>query len=99
MHTTETVRLNVFGRTAKVHRRVLRRGLITDAKPPYAEQHRLRDRKDIILLSFRISALIAASIVYGVTGVSWIAAVILTASVPLPWLAVLIANKRPPKHA
>jgi Protein of unknown function (DUF3099) len=73
--------------------------LITAAAPAYEEQHRARVRKYLTIMSFRIPALILAAVAYGVWGNGLISLAILVASIPLPWVAVLIANDRPPRRA
>ena len=71
--------------------------LITDAPVPYTEQHDERVRKYLLLMSFRIPALIVAAILYSVTGLWWVSLAVIAVSVPLPWMAVLIANDGPPR--
>lgn len=73
--------------------------LITRAAIPYEEQHRERVRKYLKIMSFRIPALILAAAAYGVWHNGMISLAILVASIPLPWIAVLIANDRPPRRA
>lgn len=73
--------------------------LITEAQASFDEQHRARVKKYSILMACRIPALIAAAIVYSATGLWWISLLIVAASIPLPWMAVLIANDRPPRSA
>ena len=73
--------------------------LITRAAPPYEEEHRQRVRKYLTLMSFRIPALIFAAIAYNVWHNGWISLAIVAVSIPLPWMAVLIANDRPPRRA
>jgi hypothetical protein len=73
--------------------------LITAAAPSYEVQHRQRVRKYLTLMSIRIPALILAAVAYGVWGNGLISVLILVASIPLPWMAVLIANDRPPRRA
>ena len=73
--------------------------LITRAAPAYEEQHRARVRKYLTLMSFRIPALIVAAVAYGVWHNGLISLAIIVASIPLPWMAVLIANDRPPRRA
>lgn len=70
--------------------------LITGAQRSYDEEHRARVKKYSILMAFRIPALVLAAIVYSQTGSWWIPLVIVLASVPLPWMAVLIANDKEP---
>ncbi len=73
--------------------------LITAAEPAYDVQHRQRVRKYLTLMAFRIPALILAALAYGMWHNGLISLLIIAASVPLPWMAVLIANDRPPRRA
>jgi hypothetical protein len=73
--------------------------LITSAAPSYEEEHRARVRKYLTLMAFRVPALILAAVAYGAWHNGLISLLILAASVPLPWMAVLIANDRPPLRA
>ena len=70
--------------------------LITAAEPSYEEQHRARVRKYLTLMAFRVPALILAAVAYGAWHNGLISLLIVAASIPLPWMAVLIANDRPP---
>ncbi|QNG19065.1 DUF3099 domain-containing protein [Rhodococcus triatomae] len=72
--------------------------LITEAAESFEEQHRKRVRKYMILMSFRIPALVLAALAYGAWSNPWISMAIVGASIPLPWIAVLIANDRPPRR-
>jgi hypothetical protein len=73
--------------------------LITRAAPAYEEQHRARVRKYLSIMAFRIPALILAAAAYGIWHNGLVSLAILVASIPLPWIAVLIANDRPPRRA
>jgi hypothetical protein len=73
--------------------------LITAAAPSYEVQHRERVRKYLTLMAFRIPALVFAAVAYGLWHNGLISLLIVAASVPLPWIAVLIANDRPPRRA
>lgn len=73
--------------------------LITAAAPSYEEEHRARVRKYLTLMGFRVPALIGAALAYGAWHNGLISLLIVAASVPLPWMAVLIANDRPPRRA
>lgn len=73
--------------------------LITRAAAPYEEQHRERVRKYLALMFWRVPALLLAAAAYGVWHNGLISLAILVASIPLPWMAVLIANDRPPRRA
>ncbi|WP_102142568.1 DUF3099 domain-containing protein [Mycobacterium hubeiense] len=73
--------------------------LITRAALPFEEQHRARVRKYLTLMAFRIPALILAAVAYGIWENGLISLAIILVSVPLPWMAVLIANDRPPRKA
>ncbi|HMS76639.1 DUF3099 domain-containing protein [Gordonia sp. (in: high G+C Gram-positive bacteria)] len=69
--------------------------LITDAEDSFEAQHRARVRKYLTLMAFRAPALILAAIAYSATGSGLLALGIVVLSIPLPWVAVLIANDRP----
>lgn len=71
--------------------------LITDAPESYEEQHRARVRKYLQMMAFRVPALLFAALAYSVTGSGLLALAIIAGSIPLPWVAVLIANDRPPR--
>ena len=73
--------------------------LITGAAPSYEVQHRERVRKYLTLMFWRVPALILAAVAYGIWENGLISLAIILVSVPLPWMAVLIANDRPPRRA
>ena len=73
--------------------------LITGAAPAYEVQHRERVRKYLTLMFWRIPALILAAVAYGIWENGLVSLAIILVSVPLPWMAVLIANDRPPRRA
>jgi DUF3099 family protein len=73
--------------------------LITRAAAPFEEQHRARVRKYLALMFWRVPALILAAVAYGIWHNGLISLAIILVSVPLPWMAVLIANDRPPRRA
>jgi hypothetical protein len=73
--------------------------LITAAAPSYEEEHRARVRKYVTLMAFRIPALILAAVAYGAWHNGLVSLAIVAVSVPLPWMAVLIANDRPPRRS
>jgi hypothetical protein len=73
--------------------------LITRAELPFEVQHRQRVRKYLTLMAFRIPALIFAAVAYGIWQNGLVSLAIILVSVPLPWMAVLIANDRPPRRA
>lgn len=70
--------------------------LITAAEPSYAEQYATRRRKYAILMSARIPCLVLAGVFYQTW---WLALSFVVLSIPLPWMAVLIANDRAPRKA
>lgn len=72
--------------------------LITQAQPSQEDQQRARVRRYLSLMAFRVPALILAGIVYGATGNGLLALAVIALSIPLPWVAVLIANDRPPRE-
>ncbi|GAB2650313.1 DUF3099 domain-containing protein [Prescottella soli] len=71
--------------------------LITEAAQSIEDQHRARVKKYLTIMSFRVPALILAAIAYGMFSNGWISVGIIALSIPLPWVAVLIANDRPPR--
>jgi hypothetical protein len=73
--------------------------LITRAALPYEEEHRRRVRKYLTIMSFRIPALLLSAGAYGLWHNGLISLAIIAVSIPLPWIAVLIANDRPPRRA
>jgi len=73
--------------------------LITRAALPYEEEHRARVRKYLTLMGFRVPALIFAALAYSTWHNGWVSLAIIAVSIPLPWMAVLIANDRPPRRA
>jgi hypothetical protein len=73
--------------------------LITRAAPPYEVEQRARVRKYLILMTCRIPALIFAAVAFSIWHNGLISLLIILVSVPLPWMAVLIANDRPPRRA
>jgi len=66
--------------------------LITAAEPSYEEQLSARRKRYIITMASRVPLLILATAFYQHL---WIAIPLLLISIPLPWMAVLIANDRP----
>lgn len=73
--------------------------LITAAAPDHEVQHRQRVRKYLTIMAFRVPALILAALAYGQWHNGLISLAIIAGSLPLPWIAVLIANDRPPRRA
>jgi hypothetical protein len=72
--------------------------LITEAAPSLEQQHRDRVRRYSLLMGFRIPCLILAAVAYSLWSNWAISLVIIGVSIPLPWIAVLIANDRPPRR-
>lgn len=73
--------------------------LITGAALSPAEEFAARRRRYSLIMSMRIPCLVAAGVLALGFGWTIAAAVLVVASVPLPWMAVLIANDRPPRRA
>jgi hypothetical protein len=73
--------------------------LITRAAEPYEDQHRERVRRYLKIMSWRVPVFLCAAAAYGIWHNGLISLGILIASIPLPWIAVLIANDRPPRRA
>ena len=70
--------------------------LITAAQLSLDDQLSARRRKYIIMMGTRAACLVLAALFYQTW---WLLAIFVTAGVVLPWMAVLIANDRPPKKA
>jgi hypothetical protein len=68
--------------------------LITEAEPSYEDQHAARKRKYMVMMGLRFPCLILAGVFYETW---WLAMGFIVLSIPLPWIAVLIANDRPPR--
>lgn len=68
--------------------------LITDAQMSYEEELAVRKRRYKWTMSLRFPCLILAGLYYETP---WIAVTLLVISIPLPWIAVLIANDRLPR--
>src|ERR1700752_1395844 len=73
--------------------------LITRAALPFEEEHRARVRKYLTLMFWRVPGLILAAGAYRIWRNRLLSLAITLSSVPLPWMAVLIANARPPRRA
>lgn len=71
-----------------------RPAIITEAEPSPAQQLRSREKRYAILMGIRVLCLLGAVAVYRI----WLPLVFifLAGLVLLPWMAVLIANDRPP---
>lgn len=70
--------------------------LITSAAPSYEDQLAARRRRYALVMSMRIPCIVLAVLF---AKVWWLALALILLSVPLPWMAVLIANDRPPRKA
>ncbi len=73
--------------------------LITEAEVSFDDEFAARKRRYTILMACRIPCLVLAGVSYLAFGNPWIAVALIVLSVPLPWIAVLIANDRLPKKA
>jgi hypothetical protein len=70
--------------------------LITEAAPSYDEQFAARKRKYMTMMAIRVPCLILAGVFYHTW---WLALAFIVISIPLPWIAVLVANDNPPRKA
>jgi uncharacterized membrane protein len=70
--------------------------LITAAEPSLDEQLKRRQRRYLLMMSTRLACLVLAAVFYQTW---WLLAIFIAGAVVLPWMAVLIANDRPPKKA
>ena len=65
--------------------------LITDAARSYEEELAVRKRRYAIMMGLRVPCMVLAVVFYQIP---WLAVTLLVLSIPLPWMAVLIANDR-----
>ena len=70
--------------------------LITDAARSYEDELATRKRRYKVMMGMRIPLMLAAAAFYQIP---WLAVSLLVLSIPLPWVAVLIANDRLPKKS
>jgi hypothetical protein len=70
--------------------------LITDAARSYEDELAARKRRYKIMMGLRIPCMVAAAAFYQIP---WLAVTLLVLSIPLPWMAVLIANDRLPRKS
>ncbi|WP_232796873.1 DUF3099 domain-containing protein [Blastococcus atacamensis] len=68
--------------------------LITEVELSPAEQHAARKRRYAITMATRTVALILAAVFYKVV---WLMIIFVILGTVLPWVAVMMANDRPPK--
>lgn len=70
--------------------------LITEAAPSYEDEYAARKRKYLTMMLLRLPCLILAAIFHDTW---WLALGFVAVSIPLPWIAVLVANDRPARKA
>jgi hypothetical protein len=70
--------------------------LITDAARSYEDELAARKSRYKVMMLMRIPLMVLAAFFYTIP---WLAVTLLVLSIPLPWMAVLIANDRLPKKA
>jgi Flp pilus assembly protein TadB len=68
--------------------------LITEAQPSLADQHAARKRRYVITMAIRGVSIVLAAACYQVL---WLALIFAALGTVLPWIAVMMANDRPPK--
>ncbi|MGY1748675.1 DUF3099 domain-containing protein [Modestobacter sp. SYSU DS0511] len=69
--------------------------LITEAAPSLSEQHDARVRRYLITMGIRCLSVIAAAVSYQYS--LWLMIGFAVLGTILPWIAVVMANDRPPK--
>ena len=70
--------------------------LITEAEPSLDDQLAARRRRYGIMMATRAACLVLAALFYRTW---WLLAIFVLGAVVLPWMAVIMANDRPPKKA
>ncbi|RBY98166.1 DUF3099 domain-containing protein [Blastococcus sp. TF02-8] len=68
--------------------------LITEAQTSLTEQHAARKRRYAITMAIRAVALVLAAVFYKIV---WLMIILAILGTVLPWIAVVMANDRPPK--
>ena len=68
--------------------------LITEAQPSLAEQHAARKKRYAIMMATRGVCIVLAAVF---VRVPWLMLIFAVAGAVLPWMAVIMANDRPPK--
>ncbi|MCZ2814294.1 DUF3099 domain-containing protein [Modestobacter sp. VKM Ac-2979] len=69
--------------------------LITEAEPSQVDQHAARKKRYAITMAIRGVSLVLAAMTY--TYSIWLMSVFAVLGTVLPWVAVVMANDRPPK--
>ena len=70
--------------------------LITGARQSYHDELSARKRRYFLLMSVRVPALLVAAGAHVLWHNPWITVAIVIGSIPIPWIAVIGANDRPP---
>ena len=68
--------------------------LITEAEPSLADQHAARKRRYVLTMVIRLVSIVLAAAFYQIL---WLAIIFAVLGTVLPWVAVVMANDRPPK--
>ncbi|MGR7026547.1 DUF3099 domain-containing protein [Geodermatophilus sp. URMC 62] len=68
--------------------------LITQAEPSLAEQHAARKKRYVLTMAVRGISLVLAAVFYQTV---WLMIIFAVLGTVLPWIAVVMANDRPPK--
>ena len=68
--------------------------LITEAEPSLADQHAARKKRYVITMAIRGVSLVMAAVFYQTV---WLMLIFAVLGTVLPWIAVVMANDRPPK--
>jgi DUF3099 family protein len=68
--------------------------LITEAEPSQDDQHAARKKRYVITMLIRGVSLVLAALTYQIV---WLMLIFAVLGTVLPWIAVVMANDRPPK--
>jgi Flp pilus assembly protein TadB len=85
---------------ARPHRRAPVHAVITEAAESLPDQQRRRQVRYVLMMGLRVVCLTVAALVVGLRApyaMVWVT-VCIVGMVLLPWMAVLIANDRPPRQ-
>ena len=69
--------------------------VITEAEPSQLDQLKSRQKRYLFMMGLRLVCLLTAAMAYSLK-IRWAIPICVVGMVALPWMAVLVANDRPP---
>lgn len=90
--TTVDVEAEATERTRRLRRKRANRALITDAQRSPEQNRRSREVQYLWMQGLRLPFIALSLLAAFVWGNWWVAGVLFTISIPLPWISVMVAN-------